>query len=533
MPVCRGLQILALLVGVQGMVLPSVDRMLAVPAQVGRYPWRIPRPMRVFHQAGSANTTGQLVSPFAEPSNYHALLPELSVDDAYIALSGSEPAWFRDLMPVWPSQGQHCITFTPVPPCPELVCVMLVSSEWQQAVLLPARADLSWVSGHVRRTHRGSIIATRGPVSAIRPDRSLSEAVDWRNGDALLAWEWHDSAASLETPVLTTVELVRHAALWMADFEVSCPLSIVIWRPGHQPLITTLPLPIRWSAAACTFSGRFTRRFPGRWVPIPWAPWPPPSTPPRPDSVHLCLCADDDSQCNIILESCTPCGTHDQLDGRCFTVHQASTRESLRRAFALPSADVRLLGVPNQEDPFPPLRDGDIIHYTISGARALGPKSGLGLWFPLLLRSKAASLLLLSACLLYSIPAQAAPPGTQHWLWSPYQGRLGPAIVTTEQSVKSQLLRYEPIWRHGLVRTCNCLERHDVHWVPVLPSADLVTVLGSPRPLALILPAVVSRGFLLRVLGRMFDQVHTVAGRHVRLSALAPTGADFTLFVPG
>ena len=525
---CLGLQIAGLFLGVHGMVLPPVDRDLAQPAHVGRYPWRLPRPMRVFHQAGGANVTGQLISPFAEPSQFQTLMPEFPVDDAYITLSGSEPAWFRDLMPVWPSQGQRCITFTPVPPCNELVCVLLVSREWQQAVLLPVRADLSWVSGYIRRTHRGSIVAVRGPISTLRPDRSPNEAVDWRNGDVLLAWEWHDSATSLAAPVLSNIEVVRHAALWMADFEVDFSLSVVLWRPGHRPLITDLPSPAQWSAAASTFVGRFARHFPGRWVPVPWAPA---TTPPRPDSVHLCLCADDDSQCNIILESCTAYGTYDQLDGRCFTVHQASTRDSLRRAFALPAEDIRLLGVPNQEEPFPPLRDGDIVHHTSSGAWPAGALSHTWLLLSLVRWPCSAALFLSWLMLSYPVPAQAAPTDPQHWLWSPYQGKLGPAAFASELSVELQLSRLEPFWKHGFVRTSACLEHGDTHWVPVLPSPDLVTVLvlGSPRPLALILPVIVSRSFLLRVLGRLFDQVHTIAGRHVFLSASAPASAEFTL----
>ena len=204
---CRVLHALAALAGASSMVLPPVDRSLAVPAAVGRYPWRVPRPLRVFHQAGGSDISGQLISPFAEPSGFLSLPEEFSVDDAYITLSGAEPAWFHDLVPVWPSQGHRCITFVPIPPCQELVCVLLVSTEWQQAVLLPSRVDLGWVSGHIRRAHRGSVIAIRGPVQAVRPERSLNEAVDWRNGDVLLAWEWHASEAVMERPVLPTVEL--------------------------------------------------------------------------------------------------------------------------------------------------------------------------------------------------------------------------------------------------------------------------------------------------------------------------------------
>ena len=190
-----------------------------------------------------------------------------------------------------------------------------------------------------------------------------------------------------------------------------------------------------------------------------------------------------------------------------------------------------MLGVPNQEEPFPPLRDGDIVHYTTSGAWLAGAVSRTGLLLFFARWPCSAALFLTWLVLSYPAPTHAAPTDPQHGLWSPYQGRLGPAAVAPDLSVEWQLLQLEPIWKHGFVRTSTCLDRGDTHWVPVLPSSDLVTVLvlGSPRPLALILPVVVSRSFLLRVLGRLFDQVRTIAGRHVLLSASAPAGAEFTL----
>ena len=100
-----------------------------------------------------------------------------------------------------------------------------------------------------------------------------------------------------------------------------------------------------------------------------------------------------------------------------------------------------------------------------------------------------------------------------------------------EHSVESQLLRHEPIWRHGLARTFHCLERTDVHWVPVLSSDDfvIVLVLGSPRPSAMILPRVVTPSFLVRVLRRIFDHVQGVAGRHVSLHDPNSVTKDFAL----
>ena len=83
--------------------------------RVGLWPGGFDQPSRpgVFHQSAGNGTTGQLISPFAEPSVFLALTPDLPTDDAYIALSSSEPAWFQDLMPIWPTLGQRCVTFVP------------------------------------------------------------------------------------------------------------------------------------------------------------------------------------------------------------------------------------------------------------------------------------------------------------------------------------------------------------------------------------------------------------------------------------
>ena len=125
----------------------------------------------------------------------------------------------------------------------------------------------------------------------------------------------------------------------------------------------------------------------------------------------------------------------------------------------------------------------------------------------------------------------ASPVETNHWLWSPYQGRLGPVLATPEQTVDTQLLQHEPIWKYGLVRTVHCLERTDVHWVPSLPFSGFVVVLvfGSPRPMALILPEVVTRSFLLRFLRRVFDHVQSVAGSHVGLCDSAQACTELAL----
>ena len=94
---------------------------------------------------------------------------------------------------------------------------------------------------------------------------------DWRNGDVLLAFQQGSVTAAYDSPVYTSPKHVRYAALWSFDFRTECILVMVIWRPGREPVRTEMPAGQQWSAAHQAFLGRFRIKYPGRWVPVPWA----------------------------------------------------------------------------------------------------------------------------------------------------------------------------------------------------------------------------------------------------------------------
>ncbi|CAE7875810.1 set10 [Symbiodinium microadriaticum] len=294
----------------------------------------------------------RMLSPFTGISEEIVITPDTLVDEVRSALSGEEPHWYRDVMPLWPALWQQTAVFVPVPPCGELVCVAVVSPEWQLAVLLPRRADLEWVLAHLRRMTPGAVMSLRPPIAAQVDGQSDRRAVDWRSGDVLMAFQRSDEAGSYGPPVFVSASHVRHAAIWSYDFIVQCELPLLICRVGRHPSGTTMPPPVRWVAAEGAFTGRFRVKFPGRWTPVPWA---------YSDSITLCQRSDDPEHCTILLERCAGL----ELSFVCTTVSTLATRYSLARIAQVPPEQVSLLGHSADLEEWPPLRDGDIVHYTV------------------------------------------------------------------------------------------------------------------------------------------------------------------------
>ena len=126
----------------------------------------------------------------------------------------------------------------------------------------------------------------------------------------------------------------------------------MLWAPEWNSVHTTMPARGRWDASAQLFLGRFTRRFPGRWVPVPWA---------YSDAVQMRRCAEDHLHSNVIFETCSvqPDGCH--LTGVCRTVNSRLSRESAAQMVQTTVDRVSVLGIA-EDAPWPVLRDGDIIH---------------------------------------------------------------------------------------------------------------------------------------------------------------------------
>ena len=348
-----------LLVMTNGMFAPPLEQQQLAPVPVGKFPWRLAPADRACHESVLPQNPARLLSPFTGLSDETIITPDSLVDEVRILLSSDEPFWYRDIVPLWPAIWQQTVVFVPLPPGGELVCVAVASPEWQMAVLLPRRADLEWVLAHLRRITPGSIASVRPPPAAQHFGQSNRWAVDWRSGDLLLAFQTGSESHVYEPPVFVSPEQVRHAAVWSYDFIVQCELPLLICRVGRQPSGTTMPPPTRWVAAEGAFTGRFRVKFPGRWVPVPWA---------YHNSITLCQRSGDPDHCNILLERCE--GT--ALSFECHSVAAAATRYSLSQLANVPPDRITLLGQGVDSDDFPPLRDGDILHYTVSGATQCG-----------------------------------------------------------------------------------------------------------------------------------------------------------------
>ena len=411
-----------------GMYTADAAREVLRPAAVGKYAWQVPEQLRLCDAAVHAGQAVALLSPFTGCTEPVPADPDHSIDDLRVHLTGCEPAWTHHIMPVWPSIQHEVLTFVPVSPTPELAVLVVVSPEWQAAYLLPRRSDVVWIMDVLRKGAQGVLCRLRPPLAARPVTYSDQEAIDWRDGDVLFAFPYGQVQTQHRLPVFASCAQVRHAAIWAHDFEVGCPLPLVVWRPGVKPVNTTMPPPSRWHADLQAFSGHFQRKYPGQWVPVVWA---------YDDRVHLCQRLADPQMRNVIVE--TPTAT--KLLGVCYTVPEWTTRTSLARSLGLEPAFLTLLGHPGEPEPGPP-RDGDILHYSgiapdvvdRSGAAERTAYPALSVFILTLFHAHCRPALLLAALCALARPIAGVgileEPSLddvpQHWIWSPFRGGVGP-----------------------------------------------------------------------------------------------------------
>ena len=298
--------------------------------RVGKYDWRIPSSQRLCSSVAHDEATACFLSPFVGGSE---AIP-VSADTSCAALSddllGPEPVWASHIVPVWPALSLHTIIFVGAPSHPSLAVVTVVSPDWQAAFLIPRRADVAWVLKYVRSHTRYPILRLHPPLSASATGVSEQEAVNWRTGDVLFAQPCEDPPQNLQQPSFSSGLQVRHRAFWAMDFDATCPLTVVLWRPARRPTRTTMPPGARWSAARSTFLGEFELRYPGRWVPVPWA---------YDDDPHLCQRSGNPDTINIIYERVEA----NKLQGDCLAVNDWSTVASVARFLDLSAEHLHLL----------------------------------------------------------------------------------------------------------------------------------------------------------------------------------------------
>ena len=265
--------------GALGMQTPYVQGPSSGTCKVGKYDWRVPPHLRCCNLAADTGASACVISPFTGSSEAISIDPDTSCEHLTDVFFGSEPTWSSHIVPIWPALAAHVLAFTMEPLHPSLAAIVVVSPDWQTAFLVPRRADLVWLLRFLRSTSNYPIFKIRPPPCALIAGASDSDAIDWRTGDVIFAQPSEDLFNSLAPPTFTNGTHVRHRAFWAADFRVSCPLTILLWRPGWQPTKTTMPPDAYWSAAEHSFLGEFEQRYPGQWVPVPWA---------YDDRPHLC-----------------------------------------------------------------------------------------------------------------------------------------------------------------------------------------------------------------------------------------------------
>ena len=183
------------------MVAPPLEQQHLDPVPVGKFPWRLAPAQRAGHESVSPGQQARIMSPYTEVSDEVPVSPDMTADELRIQLSGQEPFWYTNIMPLWPSVWQQTALYVPVPPCRQLVCIAVVAPGWQMAAIIPTRADLPWVLAYLRRCTPGSLMSIRAPISIQSAMRSDSEAADWRNGDVVLAFQFGSDHDIYQAPI--------------------------------------------------------------------------------------------------------------------------------------------------------------------------------------------------------------------------------------------------------------------------------------------------------------------------------------------
>ena len=517
--------------GALGMHLPPVTGPSAGQCKVGKFDWRIPPHLRMCNYAVEPGATARAISPFGGTSEDMPVTPDTSHEELADNFLHNEPSWAAHRVPIWPALAAHVLHLTFEPSHPSMTTLIVVSPDWQAAFLIPSRTDINWLLQYLRSCSRYPIFRLHPPPNVRSPASGPNDAIDWRTGDVIFAQPHEGPPVSLAAPVFTNGIYVRHRAFWGANFHVQQPLTIVLWRPGFPYTKTTMPPGAHWLADRQTFQGEFENRYPGTWVPVPWA---------YDDRPHLCQRPPNPDSLHVIYE-------HVEgriLQGECIPVSRWSTLQSIAGQLQVDLQQLRLLGA-DSNALGRPLRDGDIIHAldpaieTPSSLAAVAAPSICLLILAGWYGPPAAphGLVLLGLVWLLWRPADAVPTQDDHfaesslqWIWSPYRGKLGP-FSPLSLAHANPLRTAEPWWNHGLAPVSPVPHLREAHWVPRSPSPIFATILafGSPAPVALLLPSRISKQLLFSIVAQYFPGLDSLRGRIPMLAEHFPPETEIPL----
>ena len=501
----------------------------AASVRVGCYSWRVPNTLRACNRTVDPGHKAVYLSPFSGCSEPITVHPDTRIATLRAEFAFGEPPWADDITPVWPAPHSGALTFVPAAPAPSLAVIVVLSTEWQAAYLVPRRSDASWLLSVLRRGSEQPIHAIRPPIAANQLRHTDSDSIDWRDGDVVLAFPYGDVQHYSHIPSFDSAAQVRHSALWAHDFEVTCPLPVVVWMPGIWPVRTEMPGHARWHAASQTFLGHFSRRFPGQWVPVQWI---------SSDEVHVCLQDQEAQVCNIVIERSNPT----QLLGYCRRVYRWASLDTLSVQFGTEGAPLVRLGASSPESSGP-LRDGDVLHFVTPDASAtFRPTPGWRSFLCLICLGHAglrgSQIIAVVVGLLGTLPhaeatfeAALTDDGARlAWVWSPFRGKLGP-IGDDRVTADEYLTKSEPWWAQGVVLARPSLSLSESHWVPRSPSRQFVVILvnAAPQPRAALLPRQLSKAALRDIVGRHCTGHFQLCGQLPELAEDHPPHVAITL----
>ena len=260
-------------------------------------------------------------------------------------------------------------------------------------------------------------------------------------------------------------------------------------------------------------------------MPIPWA---------HDDRPHLCQRATSPDTIHVIYERVEG----NTLAGDCLPLSCWATVPSVAAQLGADPNRLVLLGLESNHD-HRPLREGDILHLLsteVMGSSVMCRPSAASMLALALIAAfsnehttRSRLLPVLAAALLFP-GADAGPepgePGASPitgWVWSPYRGKLGP-LSNVDESPVSFFRDSEPWWPDTLVKINPSPAPFEVHWAPQSPSPIFANVLaiGTPAPIALLLPSRLPKRSLTALISQQFPHTAYLSGQVPSLAAHTP-----------
>ena len=323
--------------------------MLAAPSaweylQVGSFPWWRDRSQATLRLVGGPTPCRCLfLCPW---TGRHASI-QGTADTTFEQVQATlQQALFghAQLQPVWPSIRRTCLAFVPQNPGADTVCVVGLLAGVTHPCMTPNRIfpnDLARVLQHrigctVDRFRLPPALKTRHITC---PD----EPLHLRDGDVIDIVDPERPAVVAD--VRCSIQLKDHT-LWTRDFCVGACLTVRLWFPHiRQPILTWLRDGEHWDSDTLTFRPHFAVRYPGRWIPVPWAPG---------STTHLVQASDNPHVVATLINA---------SDGvRGMSIVPRITGSELADVLHTSPTDARVLGLPAVPPAVPlDLRDGDVV----------------------------------------------------------------------------------------------------------------------------------------------------------------------------